>query len=241
MHKFSIDEAALQEIRRIFSYSECQDPVASIGEVSSTRFSGICISASERAEYRPEYVHEVGGIMFVLGRDGPERYRGLQLAFDGSRFLFRDSDNIAHTSLLHLPGSPGPELKLTIHAESKGERVTLRCVLKNVSATAAVVNESNLPWLSADRFSIDAVDANGTVGHCKNPPQASTRRWANILWKPKWGSSNSKAMIQSTLKNRILSENFRGISMRKSDAGRNDVSGNLSARSPDNRLEGSRG
>jgi hypothetical protein len=179
MHKFSIDEAALKEIRRIFSYSKCQDPVASIGEVSSTRFCGICISASERAEYRPEYVHEVGGIMFVLGRDGPERYRGLRLSFDGSRFLFRDSDNIAHTSLLHLPGSPGPELKLTIHAESKSERVTLRCVLKNVSATAAVVDESNLPWLSADRFSIDAVDANGTVGHCKNPPQALMTRIAS--------------------------------------------------------------
>jgi hypothetical protein len=36
-----------------------------------------------------------------------------------------------------------------------------------------------LPWMNADRFSIDAVDANGKVGNCKNPTQAMMPRIAS--------------------------------------------------------------
>jgi hypothetical protein len=180
MNKFSIDEAASEEIRRIFGRSGCRDPVASISEVSSWRFTGIEIFAKERAEIPSEHVHEVSGIMFVLGRDGAEVYRGLRLTFEGGRFLVRDSDNIAHESFFRsLPRTRGPELKLTIHAENRGERVTLRCVLKNLSATAADVDGSTLPWMNADRFSIDAVDANGKVGNSKNPTQAMMPRIAS--------------------------------------------------------------
>ena len=180
MNKFSIDEAASEEIRRIFSCSECRDPVASIGEASSWRFTGIEIFPSERAKYRADDLHEVSGITVVLGRDGAEGWlRGIRLSFEGGRFLLRDSDNIAHTSFRSLARRPGPELNLTIHAENTGERVILRCALKNVSATAADVDGSTLPWLNADRFSIGAVDANGEVGHSRNPTQVMMPRIAS--------------------------------------------------------------
>jgi hypothetical protein len=76
-------------------------------------------------------------------------------------------------------GRSGSELKLTIHAKSTGERVILRCVLKNISTTAADVDGSTLPWLNADSFSIDAVDANGKVGNCGNPTQSLMTRIAS--------------------------------------------------------------
>jgi hypothetical protein len=64
------------------------------------------------------------------------------------------------------------ELKLEIHSENKGERVTLHCVLRNVSLAGASldVDASGLPWLNSDLFNIDAVGADGTVVHRNSIP-----------------------------------------------------------------------
>jgi len=55
------------------------------------------------------------------------------------------------------------DLKLEIHAENNGERVILRCELKNVSAKAIEVDASTLPWNNADLFSVNAVGADGKL------------------------------------------------------------------------------
>lgn len=57
------------------------------------------------------------------------------------------------------------ELKLTIHAEDKGGRVALRCVLRNMSANAIDVDSTRLPWITPGFFSVDAVTASGQVVH----------------------------------------------------------------------------
>jgi hypothetical protein len=53
------------------------------------------------------------------------------------------------------------DFHLEIRALDKGDRVTLHCVLRNVSiaATAIDVDASTLPWRNADMFEIDAVAA----------------------------------------------------------------------------------
>lgn len=86
MNPFLIDEAASQEIRRIFSLSKCRDPVAEIIEVASRRLSGFRILPRERAEIRSEYLREVSGIMFVVGPGVADAFRGLCLTFAGNRF-----------------------------------------------------------------------------------------------------------------------------------------------------------
>jgi hypothetical protein len=62
------------------------------------------------------------------------------------------------------------DFKLEIHVLDKGDRVTLHCVLRNLSiaATAIDVDASTLPWRNADFFDINAVAANGKVVH-RNP------------------------------------------------------------------------
>jgi hypothetical protein len=55
------------------------------------------------------------------------------------------------------------DLRLEIHAENDGERVIMRCDLKNVSAKAIEVDASTLPWNNADLFSVNAVGADGKV------------------------------------------------------------------------------
>ena len=59
------------------------------------------------------------------------------------------------------------DLRLEISALDEGDRVTLHCVLRNVSiaATAIDVDASTLPWRNTDSFEIDAVTANGKVVH----------------------------------------------------------------------------
>lgn len=57
------------------------------------------------------------------------------------------------------------ELKLSIHAEDKGERVALHCVLKNTSANVIDVDSTRLPWITPGFFSVDAVTASGQVVH----------------------------------------------------------------------------
>jgi hypothetical protein len=57
------------------------------------------------------------------------------------------------------------DLKLAIQAENNRERVTLHCVLQNISATPIEVNSSTLPWITPGFFSIDAVTASGRVVH----------------------------------------------------------------------------
>ena len=59
------------------------------------------------------------------------------------------------------------DLRLEISALNEGDRVTLHCVLRNVSiaATAIDVDASTLPWRNTDFFEIDAVTANGKVIH----------------------------------------------------------------------------
>jgi hypothetical protein len=62
------------------------------------------------------------------------------------------------------------DFHLEIRALDKSDRVTLHCVLRNVSiaATAIDVDASTLPWRNADMFEIDAVAADGKVVH-RNP------------------------------------------------------------------------
>jgi hypothetical protein len=70
------------------------------------------------------------------------------------------------------------DFHLGIRALDKGDRVTLHCVLRNVSkaATAIEVDASTLPWRNADVFEIDAVAADGKVVH-RNPwPQWSSSK-----------------------------------------------------------------
>ena len=63
------------------------------------------------------------------------------------------------------------DFTLEIRAIDNGNRVTLHCVLKNVSivATAIDVDASTLPWRNPEDFDINAVAANGDVVH-RNPP-----------------------------------------------------------------------
>jgi hypothetical protein len=62
------------------------------------------------------------------------------------------------------------ELKLEIHSENKGDRVTVHCVLRNVSLAGESINvdASGLPWLNADLFDVNVVGADGKVVH-RNP------------------------------------------------------------------------
>jgi hypothetical protein len=62
------------------------------------------------------------------------------------------------------------DFTLEVRALDKGNRVTLHCVLRNVSIakTAIDVDASTLPWRNADFFDINAVAANGKVVH-RNP------------------------------------------------------------------------
>jgi hypothetical protein len=55
------------------------------------------------------------------------------------------------------------DFTLEIRAMDNGNRVTLHCVLKNVSivATAIDVDASTLPWRNPEHFDINAVAANG--------------------------------------------------------------------------------
>jgi hypothetical protein len=129
MSAFSVDNAAVGEIRRVFSTSKCQAPVAEIIDVGidvgvSARFSDredairavasadienseqlssfprILIRAHERAEVPPACLQEVSGVAFVLGREDVEALRDFCLMFDGDRFLFRGPDNTTYTSFL---------------------------------------------------------------------------------------------------------------------------------------------
>ena len=66
------------------------------------------------------------------------------------------------------------DFTLEIRAIDNGNRVTLHCVLKNVSivATAIDVDASTLPWQNPEDFDINAVAANGDVVHRNPPPVA---------------------------------------------------------------------
>ena len=59
------------------------------------------------------------------------------------------------------------DLRLEISALADGDRITLHCVIRNVSiAESAIdVDASTLPWRNADLFEIDAVTSNGKVVH----------------------------------------------------------------------------
>lgn len=55
------------------------------------------------------------------------------------------------------------EMKLDISAEVNGEQVTLRCILRNISAKEIDVDQESLPWNNAGAFSVSAVAAGGEV------------------------------------------------------------------------------
>jgi hypothetical protein len=59
------------------------------------------------------------------------------------------------------------DLRLEISGLTEGDRITLHCVLRNVSIAANTidVDASTLPWRNADLFEIDAVTADGKVVH----------------------------------------------------------------------------
>jgi hypothetical protein len=55
------------------------------------------------------------------------------------------------------------DMKLDIHPEAHGEQVTMRCVLRNISANEIDVDQQSLPWNNAEAFSVSAVTAYGGV------------------------------------------------------------------------------
>ena len=55
------------------------------------------------------------------------------------------------------------DLEMTIRADAGPEGVVLRCVLTNTSAEPIHLNESALPWVTPGLFSVNAVNAAGTV------------------------------------------------------------------------------
>ena len=59
------------------------------------------------------------------------------------------------------------DLRLEISALTEADRITLHCVLRNVSIAENPidVDASTLPWRNADLFEIDAVTLNGKVVH----------------------------------------------------------------------------
>ena len=72
---------------------------------------------------------------------------------------------------------PYADFALEIRAIDNGNRVTLHCVLRNVSigATAIEVDASTLPWRNPDIFDINAVAANGKVVRRSPPPPVIAR------------------------------------------------------------------
>jgi len=72
---------------------------------------------------------------------------------------------------------PYADFTLEIRAIDNGSRVTLHCVLRNVSilGTAIEVDASTLPWRNADLFDINAVAANGKVVRRAPPPSVIAR------------------------------------------------------------------
>ena len=69
------------------------------------------------------------------------------------------------------------DFALEIRAVQSGSKVTLHCVLRNVSVAknAIEVDASTLPWRNADLFDINAVAANGEVVR-RNPPPVQFAR-----------------------------------------------------------------
>lgn len=69
------------------------------------------------------------------------------------------------------------DFALEIRAIDNGSRVTLHCVLRNVSivGTAITVDASTLPWRNSDIFDINAVAANGRVVRRNPPPPVVAR------------------------------------------------------------------
>lgn len=69
------------------------------------------------------------------------------------------------------------DFALEIRAIDNGGRVTLHCVLRNVSivGTAITVDASTLPWRNSDIFDINAVAANGKVVRRSPPPPVLAR------------------------------------------------------------------
>ncbi|MDP9013550.1 MAG: hypothetical protein M3O41_13010 [Pseudomonadota bacterium] len=69
------------------------------------------------------------------------------------------------------------DFALEIRAIDNGSRVSLHCVLRNVSivGTAITVDASTLPWRNSDIFDINAVAANGTVVRRSPPPPVLAR------------------------------------------------------------------
>jgi hypothetical protein len=55
------------------------------------------------------------------------------------------------------------DMKLDVHPEANGDQVTMRCVLRNMSANEIDVDQESLPWNNSDAFSISAVAADGKV------------------------------------------------------------------------------
>jgi hypothetical protein len=103
--------------------------------------------------------------------------RKLISLFALSILVFGCSEQAGHPGLESLARGLGEawppanrELKLEIQSENEGDRVTLHCVLRNVSLAGASINvdASELPWLNSDLFDINAVGADGTVVH-RNP------------------------------------------------------------------------
>lgn len=69
------------------------------------------------------------------------------------------------------------DFALEVRAIDNGSRVTLHCVLRNVSilGTPIEVDASTLPWRNADLFDINAVAANGKVVRRAPPPPVIAR------------------------------------------------------------------
>lgn len=102
MRIFAVDNAASEEIGRIFRGSNCRDPVAELVEIGDPtdregKLRTIRILARERSDLRPGDLCDVGGVAFV--RAAVEALPDFCLTFDGERILLRGSKGELHTSL----------------------------------------------------------------------------------------------------------------------------------------------
>lgn len=66
------------------------------GDFAQLKFS-LMVGAAERTKYRTEFLHEIGGITFAMDRRILELLHGYCLIFESGHFLFRGTDNTAHT------------------------------------------------------------------------------------------------------------------------------------------------
>jgi hypothetical protein len=123
MSVFLIDDAASDEIRRIFGRSNCRDPVAEIIGIGYPDIGvrTIQVLARERSDVPNRCLCQVSGIAFV--REPVEALSGFCLTFDGERLLLRGPDNQLHITL-----------QSALDANSGGQCIRIRTAAEAIEA-----------------------------------------------------------------------------------------------------------